>query len=124
VQDTLYYSDGIRAAVENGHKIIRRGSFLLRDNNDVFVPALWSKAPAIIAYSEDGYDRRRWLLPEEWSDVKKVDLYLITPLGDKVLQKDVAVDRRQLTLSLDRGIAVAIKPSGSQGTLQRLIKKL
>lgn len=124
VHDTLYYSNGIRAAVENGHKIIRRGNFLLRDNNDVFVPALWSKTPAIIAYSEEGYNRRRWLLPEEWSDVGKVDIYLITPLGDKVLQKDMAVDRRMLTLSLDRGIAIAIKPSGSLGTLQRLIKKL
>ena len=40
IDDALYYSDGVVARVENGKKIIRKGDFILRENDNLFVPCL------------------------------------------------------------------------------------
>ncbi|MFT3704385.1 MAG: endo-alpha-N-acetylgalactosaminidase family protein [Agriterribacter sp.] len=109
VNDTLFYSGGLKAANVNGHKIIRKGDFILRDNNDLFVPALW-KDMTIIAYSEKGYARRKWVLPDGWQKVKRVNVYTITPTGDALLQKDLPVVGNKVELSLGADVAVVVKP--------------
>ena len=52
--DALYYSDGVVARTEAGKRIIRKGDFVLREDDHLFVPALWNKKE-IIAYSQPGY---------------------------------------------------------------------
>lgn len=112
INDTLFYSGGVKAAVENGHNIIRKGNFILRDNDDLFVPALW-KQKEIIAYSQNGYKNRQWVLPKDWSKVLKVDLYEVTINGTKLLEKSKLILQGKLELSLSKETAVCIVPAGS-----------
>ena len=57
IRDTLFYSNGVKAFTDSNHRIIEKGNFILRDNNDLFVPALWLQK-TIIAYSEQGYSKQ------------------------------------------------------------------
>jgi hypothetical protein len=109
--DVLYYSEGVMAGMENGKKIIRRGNFILRQDDDLFVPALW-KEREIIAYSQSGYANREWLMPENWKDVKSADIYKITLQGSVLLQSDVRVNRGKIMLTLGREEGVSIVPKG------------
>ena len=77
---TLFYSDGVVARAEEGKRVIRRGELLLREDDDLFVPALW-QAKEIVAYSRTGYEKKTWLLPADWRDVTSFDLYRITLQG-------------------------------------------
>jgi len=112
IADTLYYSNGVIARVENGKKIIRKGDFILREDDNLFVPALW-KAKEIIAYSQAGYTDRAWVLPVEWKDVNTVDLYKITLKGLEPMQKAIQVKNGKLTLTLQKEEGVSIVPAGS-----------
>ncbi|MFT3704517.1 MAG: endo-alpha-N-acetylgalactosaminidase family protein [Agriterribacter sp.] len=114
VNDTLFYSDGVKAAKENGHNIIRKGNFLFRDNNDLLVPALWKNEKTIIAYSEEGYQNKKWLLPSDWQTVKKVDVYVITAAGDSLLQRNLPVENNSIMLSVKAGMAVVVKAQALQ----------
>lgn len=114
IHDTLFYSNGVKAAVEDGHKIIRRGNFILRDNDDLFVPALWLPK-TIIAYSQLGYVSRSWLMPDDWNGVGHVDIYRITLDGRELVEKSKALNHGRLTLTLHPGEGVAIVPAGSSG---------
>lgn len=107
--DTLFYSEGVRAGVENGHRIIRKGSFILRDNDDFFVPALW-QGKQIMAYSENGYEKRRWLLPAEWKGISRAAIYEIGIDGRKLLEKGKVLTGNAIELSLRPGTAVVILP--------------
>lgn len=110
--ETLYYSDGIIAREENGNKIIRKGDFILRENDDLFVPALWHDNE-IIAFSMNGYTDKAWVLPADWQNIKSVDIYNVTLDGLVQKEKGVAVNSGRLTLSLGGEEAVAIVPSGT-----------
>ena len=74
------------ACAEDGKNVIRKKEFVLRENDNLFVPALWNEQE-IIAYSRDGYENKAWQMPEDWRDVESVDLYQITLEGCKPLQK-------------------------------------
>ncbi|MCY2929395.1 MAG: endo-alpha-N-acetylgalactosaminidase family protein [Planctomycetota bacterium] len=111
--DALYYSDGVVARVENGKRIIRKGDFVLREDDHLFVPALWNEKE-IIAYSEWGYDQKPWPLPAEWRGVKSVDLYAITLSGCVPLRKSVPIDDGKLVMSLEKGEGVSIVPAGAR----------
>ena len=119
----LYYSDGdcaarIRCAAaaqavaqtESGRKVIRKGDFILREDDDLFVPALWN-AKEIIAYSQSGYRNKTWRIPEEWRNVRRVDLSAITCEGCALLKKNVPITGGKLVLSLGKEEAVSIVPS-------------
>ena len=108
--ETQQYSNGIIARTEDGHNIIREGEFVLRDNDDLFVPALWN-SNEIIAYSRDGYTERSWKLPDDWDGVTKVDIYRITPEGCVPSEKNVSVHDGRLRLALASDAAVAIRHS-------------
>ena len=92
--------------------MIRKGDFVLRENDDLWVPALWSEQKEIIAYSKDGYDNKTWRLPDAWKDVRSVDLYKITLDGCVPLKKDVPVTGGKLSLSIGKDEALAVVPTG------------
>ena len=111
IDDALYYSDGVVARVEDGKKIIRKGDFILRENDNLFVPALWNENE-IIAYSAEGYDNRSWRMPEGWEKVSSVDIYSITMNGSTLKQSAVPVKNGLLMLTLEKEEAVSIVPAG------------
>jgi hypothetical protein len=108
------YSDGVVARTEDGRKIIRKGDFILRENDDLFVPALWKTQPEIIAYSQRGYADKSWILPESWKGDSKVDLYKITLEGGVLLKRNVPVTSRKLSLSVGADEAISILPAGAK----------
>lgn len=111
VDECLYYSDGLVAGEFDGKKMIRHGDYVLRENDDLFVKAIW-RAKEIIAYSKDGYADKCWTMPDDWKDVKTVDLYRITLEGLEVVAEGVAVENGKLALSLAADDAVSIVPAG------------
>ncbi len=113
--EAVYYSDGVVALTENGKRIIRKGDFVLCEDDNLFVPALWN-GKEIIAYGRPGYESRAWRLPADWSEVKSVDLYHITLEGCAPLKKDVPVTDGKLVLSLTNDQAVSIVPAGTRLT--------
>jgi hypothetical protein len=111
--DVLYYSEGIKAGEEHGNKIIRKGDYVLRENNDLFVEARW-KEKEIIAYSKEGYKDKYWQMPGSWKDVERVDMYRITLEGTELLATGKNIESGKLKFSLDKGEAVSIMPEGQQ----------
>ena len=111
--NALYYSGGVVARTEAGKNIIRRGEFVLRENDNLFVPALW-RQKEIIAYSKAGYENKPWRLPDEWSHTPSVDLYRITLDGCVLLRRGVAVADSRLVLSLGADEAISIVPAGTR----------
>jgi fructan beta-fructosidase len=109
--DALDYSNGVVARTENGKAIIRKGEFVLRENDDLFVPALWNERE-IIAYSRRGYENKAWRLPDDWRDVQRVDLFAITQEGLTSLLKYVTVAAGNVVLSLGPDQAITIVPAG------------
>jgi len=111
--DALIYSDGVVARTENGKRIIRKGDFVLREDDHLFVPALWNEKE-IIASSGPGYANKAWQLPADWRDVKSVDLYRITMKGCVPLKKGVPVTDGTLVLSLEKEESISIVPAGAR----------
>jgi hypothetical protein len=112
-QGVVRYSDGVVARTEDGRNIIRRGDFVLRENDDLFVPALWREQKEIIAYSKTGYQNKSWILPESWKGVARVDLYQITLKGGVQLERNVRVTGNKLNLSIGRDEAISVLPAGT-----------
>ncbi len=106
----LFYSDGVVARTEDGRHIIRQGDFVLREDDDLFVPALW-KTKEIIAYSRNGYENKSWQLPKDWRDIQSVQLHRITMDGALPMPQQVPVSGGKLVLSLAAEEAMAIVPS-------------
>ena len=111
--EVLYYSDGVVARTENGKRIIHKGDFVLREDDNLFVPALWSEKKEIIAYSRDGYENKSWQLPADWKDFKSVDLYRITLEGCVPLKAGVPLTDGKLSLSLGKDEAVSVVSAGT-----------
>ena len=110
VNDVLYYSDGLVAGEFDGKKIIRKGDYVLVEDGNVFVKAIW-RDKEIIAYSTDGYADKRWTMPKDWRGTTRVDVCRITLEGIVGLEKGQAIENGQLTLSLAADEAVSIVPS-------------
>ena len=111
--DTLFYSGALLASKEDGKRIIRDGSFILRENDDLFVPALWAKKE-IIAYSRTGYTEKSWQLPAGWNRTTSVDVYGISLHGGTLVKRQIPVQQSTVTLSLEKDQAVFMVPSGSK----------
>lgn len=111
--DALFYSDGVVARTEGGKRIIRQGDFVLREDDHLFVPALWHRKE-IIAYSRSGYTNKSWQMPDDWRKVKRVDLYRITQDGCMPLRRGVPVTDDQVTLSLEKEASISIVPAGAR----------
>jgi hypothetical protein len=112
VSDTggvVTFIDGTTSAVVDGKLVVRRGDLVLREGNDVFVPATWQRHKEIIAYSGTGYTARTWTLPETSRHVRHVDVYRIGQEGRTFVTRQ-PVDGT-VTLDLAPGTAVSIQPS-------------
>ena len=111
-QGTLVYSGGLTAGTENGRRIIRQGDFVLREDDHLFVPALWKgREREIIAYSRSGYSGRAWRLPADWSGVRRVDVSVITAEGLRPRAAVLPVEDGRVVLSLEADQAVSIRPA-------------
>ena len=106
----VHYSGGVIARTEDGKKIIRKGPFLLRENDDLFVPALWNPRE-IVAYSRQGYTDKSWQVPADWASVKQVTVQNITLQGLASDKTTVPVIDGALRLTLKADQAVSIAPS-------------
>ncbi|MCP5520481.1 MAG: hypothetical protein H7A46_02890 [Verrucomicrobiales bacterium] len=100
--------------LRDGHTIHVDVFIAQREDDDLFVPALWNPRE-IIAYSRDGYVHRAWRLPEDWQGVNRVHLHRITLKGLVLLDDRVGVDAGRLTLSLQPDEAVSISPAEGGG---------
>ena len=98
-----------RQVVDWPNKTYKKNGVLVREGNDVFVPAVWLKKE-IIAYSEKGYTEKKWTLPSGWEKVKAVDVCTLNEegLGAK---KRVDVVNGQVTLSMGANQLLSIKPA-------------
>jgi len=106
----VHYSGGVIARTEDGKKIIRKGPFLLRENDDLFVPALWNPRE-IVAYSRQGYTDKSWQVPADWASVKQVTVQNITLQGLASDKTTVPVIDGALRLTLKADQAVSIVPA-------------
>lgn len=97
----VIYSDGLTA--DYGRQTVTQGNMTLRDRNNVFIPALWVKdRREIIAYSANGYNGRRWVLPADWAGVTEVTMCPLDEngVGDPVT---LPVTNNSVTFSLSSG---------------------
>jgi hypothetical protein len=104
------FAQGVVTHLSGEEYTIRQNGRLMQHNNDVFVPALWLKTPAIIAYSQNGYTAQTWDLPHDWK-ARKTDIYRITIDGLQFLQH-CTVKNHRITLTLEKGEGVVIVPQG------------
>lgn len=111
IDGIVYYSDGLTAGDFNGKKTIKKGDYVLVENDNVFVEAMW-KEKEIIAYSKDGYSNKQWMMPQSWKGVKGVDLYKISIKGIEQIESGKKIDNGRLALSLNKDEAVSIVPHG------------
>lgn len=111
--EDLIYSDGVVARIEAGKRVIRKGDFVAREDDNLFVPALWNGAE-ILAYSEKGYSDKSWRLPEDWKGTESVDVYKVTAEGLAPLRQGLSVSGGKLALSLGPGQCVSILPAGAK----------
>ena len=95
----------------HGKKTIKKGDYVLVEDDNVFVEAKW-KEKEIIAYSKQGYSNKQWVMPEGWEGVKSVDLYKISINGLEPLESGRKIENGRLELSLDKDEAVSIVPFG------------
>lgn len=109
--DTLQYSDGVVARKEGGRRTIRRGEFVLRDEDDLFVPAEWHDHE-VIAYSRSGYTGKNWTLPADWRGVARVDAYRVTMDGCAPAVRGLPVVNGRLALTLAAGECLSLVPAG------------
>jgi hypothetical protein len=111
IDEMVYYSDGLIAGDMDGKRTIKKGDYVLVEDDNVFVEAKW-KEKEIIAYSKEGYSNKQWVMPESWKGVKSVDLYEISINGLEPRESGRKIENGQLELTLDKDEAVSIVPYG------------
>jgi hypothetical protein len=110
IDEKVYYSDGLIAGDMDGRKTIKKGDYILVEDENVFVVAGW-KDREIIAYSREGYSNKEWVMPESWKRVKSVDLYEISINGLEPFESGVKIQNGRLKLSLGKDQALSIVKS-------------
>lgn len=104
------FSEGVVSRLAGKEYTIKQDGRTMLQNGDVFMQALWTKTPSIIAYSTDGYTRKQWIFPSVWGDYRQVDIYQLTLDGTKLFQENVKVKNKKITLSIAADEAVLIIP--------------
>jgi hypothetical protein len=104
----VQFSDGLISRVAEGKPFIRHNDVIIRDGNDLFIPALW-KDKEIIAFSAQGYHKRSWKLPSSWHKSGKISLHEITGDGLKFLQ-EIPIVGDTVELSLESNQACSLIP--------------
>lgn len=78
-----------------------------QQSGDIFLPALWLKN-TLVAYSENGYELKKWKLPAEWSKAKGVKVSMIS-VDQQNPGSVLPVEQGEIKLTLKPGEAVVIK---------------
>jgi hypothetical protein len=111
VDDVLYYSGGIVAGTFDGTNQIKKGDYILVEDDDVFVETIW-REKEIIAYSKNGYHQKTWKMPSDWQGITEVDIYRITLEGLEIVKTGAVIQNGELELSLASDEAMSIVPKG------------
>ena len=111
IDEMVYYSDGLMAGDMDGKRTIKKGDYVLVEDDNVFVEAKW-KEKEIIAYSKEGYSNKQWVMPESWKGVKSVDLYEISINGLEPIESGKEIENGLLVLTLEKDEGISIVPHG------------
>lgn len=109
--NVVTYSDGL-VANANDRTVTRDGK-LIRQQDDVFVPAVWKDGMEVIAFSTDGYTEKTWQFQKEWAGGDTVDVFSVDKNGLTPVALGVDVSDGSITLSLEAGQMVSIVPAGT-----------
>ena len=99
------YSGGIVADASS--RLVTENGRVIRQGNDIFMPAAWKSIREIIAYSKDGYSNREWILPSDWNDVSMAKIIRV---GTSSMAELVQIKDGKITLTLSPNEMVAIQP--------------
>ncbi|TKG92922.1 hypothetical protein EYV94_18300 [Puteibacter caeruleilacunae] len=105
---TVSYEGDVMSQFKDKSLTITKGKRLLLENGDLLMPALWIDEPQLVAYSENGYELRKWILPKSWPGNVKVELWEVGIEGLKRIGSNRAKGH-QLTLTLKPGQMLIIK---------------
>ena len=106
-----YYNDNLVVSLKDS--LITHDNRILRDGDDLFMPVLWGKEREIIAYSLNGYNKKCWELPPDWSDVVTIDLYKIETSGIRYISTHNVLNGK-LELTLLKEEAYSVFPAKGQ----------
>lgn len=106
----VHFEEGVTTNLSDTEYSIKQNGRLLVLNNDVFVPALWTENPTIIAYSTDGYKKKEWTLPPDWPEVRKISISKLLIDNTKTKIRYETVKDNKITLSLNKGEGVVLSP--------------
>lgn len=102
------YSEGL--VVDGENKKMTKNGYVVRENNDLFIPVTWNKGQSeIIAYSEKGYKAKKWTLPSEWENVKTVKVSYVSRYGLENTS-ELPVDKGTITINMSPDVMLSIQP--------------
>ena len=101
------YDGGLVADYRN--LTVKENGVTLRDHNNIFFPLPWITGhKEILAYSQNGYTRKEWKLPADWTGVTSVMAYPVTENGLGEGQ-EIEVTDGSITLSLEANTFLSIQ---------------
>ena len=101
-------SDGVRTMVRDNKMYVAKDGEPLAEDGDVFIPAVWLGANAIVAFSRDGYSARTWTIPTGAKLSRNVKGWVIDADG-RMRFKNFKKKGRQITLTLAPGEMVLLE---------------
>jgi hypothetical protein len=107
--NAVSFSENVQTRMEGKNFSLLQEGEKYMENGDVFLPARWLKDPAIIAFSDLGYEVKEWSLPLEFRQFKEFSIYKITTTGKQFFNK-ITSDNGKLVLSLKPGQGVVLIP--------------
>ena len=105
----VVFTGDVQTIFEDGNFSLTQSDKTLVNNGDVFLPALWLDKPGIIAFSEKGFENRKWDLPDEFNTIAGFDVFGISMNGKQYMQK-MKNENGGITLSLKPGQGVILIP--------------
>ena len=109
-ENSVIFSSNVETSLKDGRFTITKDSKVCVDDENILLPALWMKSPALLAYSGKGYDDRTWNLTGDFKDVPGFTVYEITLSGKKFLKK-IKTKNGKVILSLKPDKAVLLVPA-------------
>jgi hypothetical protein len=106
-----YFAGDVTSRVDEHGKIsITDHGRVVRDGEDILIPAGWLSGRALIAYSTTGFHAKAWKLPPEWKNVRRVQLEEIT-LAGKAASRSLAVGNGKVVLTSKPDSAQLLTPA-------------
>lgn len=98
----VQYDEKLKAELKGNELLITHNGGTLVEGNDILIPALWTEANDLVAYSQKGYDKKTWRLSKNLPSSGKVSLYEVTAEGNKFIGT-TKFSGRKLTLTMKPG---------------------